>query len=104
MIDESDTIGNLHKHAKEAHYGVCAFTGSEFSTVLFINTPKNISRDYLYNGKFGQIEPTKSDWHGFKLLQPMLNKLRQTLVLEKIPQEIYHTIEIFQRKIKDNYY
>ena len=105
MLDESDTVGNLNKHAREEHNGVCAFMGSEYSTVLLVNTPKNVSRDYLYTGKFGQqIEPTKSDWHEFIISQPTLNKLRQTLALERIPQEIYHTIEITQRKIKDNYY
>ena len=96
------TLGNLNTHATKYHAGCSAFLSIETGTVLLINSPKNIDYGPLYVDKFGQKFTGKNrDWKEYNLDRVMLNKLKDMIQKNAIPQEICYAVMKSEKKIID---
>ncbi len=95
-------LGNLNTHATKYHAGCTALLSVESGSVILINSPKNIEYGALYVDKFGQRFTGKNpNWEEYSLDRDMLNKLKEIIQKNSIPQEICYQLIKSEKKIFD---
>ena len=90
--------GNLNVHSLENHCGCSVFINMQNSEIFYIASPKNYAeKNQLYSDKYGQIIKLKnSDWGSYGLNIEEYNLVKEIVLKNRIPEEIWY------RTIKNN--
>ena len=97
-------IGNLNTHSRNAHFGISVLIECKYARLLLVHSPRNISYGHLYLDNLGQeIDPVKSNWEDFMLSEYTYSKIKEMVILGRVPHEIYSQIEATEQRIQDNY-